>query len=159
MVDFFTDCDDSTPLTEEEKKGLKAKWVTTRRELNELETQGVINAEIWLMSNNKRNILRESFIKTLHKKMFGDVWVWAGKFRITERNIGIKAYKIQESLKILLDDVNYWIINNTFSKKEIAVRLHHRLVQIHPFPNGNGRISRLMADLFMERFGSTKLGD
>jgi fido (protein-threonine AMPylation protein) len=72
------------------------------------------------MSNNKRNILRESFIKTLHKKMFDDVWIWVGKFRITERNIGIKAYKIQESLKILLDDVNYWIINNTFSKREIA---------------------------------------
>ncbi|MDR1243926.1 MAG: Fic family protein [Endomicrobium sp.] len=73
--------------------------------------------------------------------------------------MGIKAYKIQEVLKILLDDVNYWILNNTFSKKEVAVRLHHRLVQIHPFPNGNGRTSRLMTDLFMQRFGSAKLGD
>jgi Fic-DOC domain mobile mystery protein B len=105
------------------------------------------------MSTSKRNILSESFIKALHKKMFGDVWVWAGKFRTTEKNIGIKAYKIQESLKVLLNDVNYWILNNTFSKKEIA----HRLVQIHPFPNGNGRTSRLMADLFMQKFGATKL--
>ena len=151
-MNIFETDDNSTPLTEEEKQQLKAKWITTRSELNELETKGIANAEIWLLKN-KKDILNETFIKNLHKKMFGDIWKWAGTFRTTERNIGVAPYEIQPKLRILLDDVKFWVDNRTFSPKEIAIRFHHRLVQIHPFPNGNGRISRLMADLLMKQFG------
>ena len=151
-MNIFETDDNSTPLTEEEKQQLKAKWITTRIELNELETKGIADAEIWLLKN-KKDILNETFIKNLHKKIFGDIWKWAGTFRTTERNIGVAPYEIQPKLKILLDDVRFWIDNRTFSPKEIAIRFHHRLVQIHPFPNGNGRISRLMADLLMKQFG------
>lgn len=151
-MNIFETDDNSTPLTEEEKQQLKAKWITTRAELNELETKGIVDAEIWLLQN-KKDILNETFIKNLHKKMFGDIWKWAGTFRTTERNIGVAPYEIQPKLRILLDDVKFWIDNRTFSPKEIAIRFHHRLVQIHPFPNGNGRISRLMADLLMRQFG------
>lgn len=150
-MNIFETDDNSTPLTEEEKQQLKAKWITTRSELNELETKGIANAEIWLLKN-KKDILNETFIKNLHKKMFGDIWKWAGTFRTTERNIGVAPYEIQPKLRILLDDVKFWVDNRTFSPKEIAIRFHHRLVQIHPFPNGNGRISRLMADLLMKQF-------
>lgn len=155
-LDIFETDDNSTPLTEEEKQQLKAQWITTRSELNDLETKGIIEAEIWLLSN-KKEILNERFLKTLHKKMFGDIWTWAGTFRTSERNIGVAPYEIQPKLRILLDDVKFWIEKETFSKKEIAVRFHHRLVQIHPFPNGNGRISRLMADLLMQKFENKKL--
>lgn len=151
MTDIFVADDNSTPLTEEEKQGLKAKWITTRAELNEMEAQNIAKAEIWLLNKTKKDIFTEQFIKTLHKKMFDSVWSWAGKFRTTERNIGIAPYLISSQLKILLDDVNFWIKNNTFEPKEIALRFHHRLVQIHPFPNGNGRISRIMADLIMKQ--------
>ena len=151
-MNIFETDDNSTPLTEEEKQQLKAKWITTRAELNELETKGIADAEIWLLKN-KKDILNETFIKNLHKKMFGDIWKWAGSFRTTERNIGVAPYEIQPKLRILLEDVKFWIDNQTFSSKEIAIRFHHRLVQIHPFPNGNGRISRLMADLLMKQFG------
>jgi len=151
-MNIFETDDNSTPLTEEEKQQLKAKWITTRAELNELETKGIADAEIWLLKN-KKDILNETFIKNLHKKMFGDIWKWAGTFRTTERNIGVAPYEIQPKLRILLDDVKFWIDNRTFSPKEIAIRFHHRLVQTHPFPNGNGRISRLMADLLMKQFG------
>ena len=151
-MNIFETDDNSTPLTEEEKQQLKAKWVTTRSELNELETKGIADAEIWLLKN-KKDILSETFIKALHKKMFGDIWKWAGTFRTTERNIGVAPYEIQPKLRILLDDVKFWIANRTFSEKEIAIRFHHRLVQIHPFPNGNGRTSRIMADLIMRTFG------
>jgi Fic-DOC domain mobile mystery protein B len=154
-MNIFETDDNSTPLTEEEKDGLKLKWITNRAELNELETKGIIEAELWLLTN-KKNILNETFIKSLHKKMFGKIWKWAGKFRITERNIGVAPYQIQPNLKVLFDDVNYWINNKTFSQKEIAVRFHHRLVAIHPFVNGNGRISRIMADLLMQKFGLEK---
>lgn len=150
-MDIFEPDDNSTPLTEEEKQQLKAKWITTRAELNELETKGIADAEIWLLKN-KKDILNETFIKNLHKKMFGNIWKWAGSFRTSERNIGVAPYEIQPKLRILLDDVKFWIDNQTFSPKEIAIRFHHRLVQIHPFPNGNGRISRLMADLLMRQF-------
>lgn len=154
-MNIFETDDNSTPLTEEEKDGLKLKWITNRAELNELETKGIIDAEIWLLTN-KKNILNENFIKMLHKKMFGNIWKWAGKFRTTERNIGVAPYQIQPNLKVLFDDINYWIDNKTFSHKEIAVRFHHRLVAIHPFVNGNGRISRIMADLLMQKFGLPK---
>ena len=151
-MNIFETDDNSTPLTEEEKQQLKAKWVTTRSELNELETKGIADAEIWLLKN-KKDILSETFIKALHKKMFGDIWKWAGTFRTTERNIGVAPYEIQPKLRILLDDIKFWIANRTYSEKEIAIRFHHRLVQIHPFPNGNGRTSRIMADLIMRTFG------
>jgi len=52
----------------------------------------------------------------------------------------------------LCDDVRYWIANETFEADEIAARFHHRLVQIHLFPNGNGRHARLMADILLEQF-------
>lgn len=155
-MNIFETDDNSTPLTEEEKQQLKAKWVTTRSELNELETKGIADAEIWLLKN-KKDILSETFIKALHKKMFGDIWKWAGNFRTTERNIGVAPYEIQPKLRILLDDIRFWIANRTYSEKEIAIRFHHRLVQIHPFPNGNGRISRIMADLIMRNFGLNDL--
>ena len=93
----------------------------------------------------------------LHKRMFGQVWKWAGEYRNTERNIGVAPYQIPVKLKALFDDVKFWIENHTFPDLEIAVRLHHRLVLIHPFPNGNGRISRLMADLLMHQLGEPRL--
>jgi len=85
--------------------------------------------------------------------MFGEVWRWAGTFRRTERNIGIEAHRIHHELAVLLDDVRYWVANGTFPPDELAIRFHHRLVAIHPFPNGNGRHARLMADLLVERRG------
>lgn len=147
-MNIFEIDDNSTPLTEEEKQQLKAKWITTRAELNDLETKCIAQAEIWLLKN-KKDILNEKFIKTLHKKMFGDIWKWAGTFRTSERNIGVAPYEIQPKLRILLNDTKFWIENKTYSEKEIALRFHHKLVLIHPFPNGNGRISRLMANLLM----------
>lgn len=155
-MNIFETDDNSTPLTEDEKQQLKIKWITTRAELNELETTGIAEAEIWLMTN-KKDILNETFIKKLHKKMFGSIWKWAGTFRTTERNIGVAPYNIQPQMRMLIDDIKFWISHKTYSEKEIAIRFHHRLVQIHPFPNGNGRISRIMADLLMHSFNLENL--
>ena len=89
--------------------------------------------------------------------MFGEVWVWAGEYRTTERNIGVAPYQIPIKLMQLFDDVKFWIDNKTYSNHEIAVRLHHKLVQIHPFPNGNGRVSRLMADFLLQKLENKNL--
>lgn len=139
-------------LEEEEKEGLKIKTITTQGELNEFEQLNIEKAVEWTIHSNLKpnNILTEEFIKDLHRRMFGDVWKWAGEFRRTEKNIGIPWTQIRESLKTLLDDTNYWIENETYSADEIAIRFKHRIVSIHCFPNGNGRHSRMMADIIME---------
>jgi Fic-DOC domain mobile mystery protein B len=147
-----------TELDEEEKEGLLIQSITTREELNEFEQQNIEKAIQWtyIRKLKKEQLLSEKFIKDLHKKMYGDVWKWAGEFRKSEKNIGVKSYLIATELKMLLDDCLFWIDNNVYIKEEIAVRFKHKLVSIHCFANGNGRHSRLMADLIMEKlFGSS----
>ena len=165
-MDIFEADDNSTPLTAEEKNGLKLKWITLRSELNEAEARNIAQAQLWLAANKKKDVCSDTFLRNLHKKMFCDVWVWAGEYRITERNIGVAPYQIPMKLMQLFDDLNFWIDNKTYSNHEIAVRLHHKLVQIHPFPNGNGRVSRLMADFVLQKleektlyWGDTNLVD
>src|SRR5574344_1655137 len=156
-MDIFETDDNSTPLTSDEKDGLKLKWITLRSELNEVETRNLLNAQKWLLSFPPKDILNDTFLRKLHKKMFGDVWKWAGIYRTTERNIGVSPFQIQVKLMFLFDAVKFWIENGTYCNSEIAVRFHHRLVQIHPFPNGNGRVSRIMADLLSIKLTGKKL--
>ena len=141
-----------TPLDEEEKEGLKIKSITTQRELDEFEQLNIEKAvELTIHTKLKpEKILTEKFVKDLHKRMYGDVWKWAGEFRKSKKNIGISWIRIGIELKNLMDDTKYWIENNTYSPDEIAIRFKHRLVSIHCFPNGNGRHSRMMADIIME---------
>ena len=144
--------DGQTPLDEEEKEGLKIKSITTQGELDEFEQLNIEKAVEWTIHTKLKpeNILTEKFIRNLHKKMYCDVWKWAGQFRRTEKNIGILWTKIGIELKNLLDDTKYWIENKTYSSEEIAIRFKHRIVSIHCFSNGNGRHSRMMADIIME---------
>ena len=133
--------DASTPLTEDERKALIPAYITLRHELNEAEQVNILEAAEWAFAR-KRKILSERFLTDLHKRMFGRVWRWAGKFRRTARNIGVEAYQIPQGLRLLLDDCHYWIENNTYEPDEIATRFHHRLVKrdktiiVCPFRNG-----------------------
>jgi Fic-DOC domain mobile mystery protein B len=148
----FKYIDGQTPISEEEKEGLLIKSITTRGELDELEQLNIEKAVEWILNSKlKRDkIITEEFIKFVHKKMLGDVWEWGGKFRRSEKNIGVDWKRIGVELRMLLDDTNFWIDNSTFSPDEIAIRFKHRLVNIHCFPNGNGRHSRIMADIIIE---------
>jgi Fic-DOC domain mobile mystery protein B len=145
--------DGQTPISEEEKEGLINQMVTLQSELDELEQYNIEKALQWTirLKVSKEVLLSESFIKNLHQKMYGEVWKWAGKFRKSEKNIGVKWAQISIELRNLLDDTLFWIENKSFEPEEIAIRFKHRLVSIHCFPNGNGRHSRLMADLLMEK--------
>lgn len=144
--------DGQTPLEEEEKEGLKIKSITNQKELDEFEQLNIEKAVEWTINTSLKpeKILTVKFIKDLHKKMYVDVWKWAGEFRRTEKNIGIKWTQIGIELQNLLDDTQYWIDNKTYPPLEIAIRLKHRIVAIHCFSNGNGRHSRMMADIIME---------
>lgn len=141
-----------TPLNKDEISDLKIKSITTQSELDELEQLNIEKAIEWTINTRLKTerILTEKFVKDLHKKMYGDVWKWAGEFRKSDKNIGVQWAQIRVELKNTLDDAIYWIENNTYSSEEIAIRFKHRLVSIHCFPNGNGRHSRLMADIIME---------
>ena len=140
----------ATAIDANELEGLKLTHITTRLELNRWEQDNINEALEWIENSKPENILNESFMKLLHKKMFGNVWKWAGTFRKSEKTIGVPWYIISVELKKLFDDVLYWIENKTFSDDEIAARFHHRLVAIHLFPNGNGRHARLITDIFLE---------
>lgn len=142
-----------TPLSEEELEGLKISSITTREELDEFEQLNIEKAIQWTIGKkfHSKELFSEKFMNDLHKRMYGEVWKWAGTFRTSEKNLGIKSYLIPVQLKQLLDDVTFWYENNVFTPEELAVRFKHQLVSIHCFANGNGRHSRLMADLIMEK--------
>ncbi len=147
MSDLFDEPDDATPLEPGEREGLLQTWITYRSELNGAEQTNITAGAAWARRRRRKDILTDTFIKQLHSKMFGDVWAWAGDYRGTERNLGVDPVRIPVELRIVLDDARYWVENKTYPPDELAVRLHHRLVAIHPFPNGNGRTTRLVADL------------
>ncbi|MGH7884998.1 MAG: mobile mystery protein B [Thermodesulfobacteriota bacterium] len=138
-----------TPLDPDELTGLKLAHVTTRSELNHLEQANIQSGMRWMLNRNRSDILSINYVRDLHKHLFGKVWNWAGMFRKTGKNIGIDASEISVQLHILLEDVQYWIENKTYPSYEIAMRFHHRLVSIHPFPNGNGRHARIMTDALL----------
>lgn len=157
MIDPLFDGDDdaATPITPDERAQLIPTWITTRADLNAAEAENIEAADRWAFSR-RRDVLEAEFLKRLHKRMLGDVWKWAGAIRTTDRNIGIAPYRIEVELRQLLDDGRYWVDNETFSPDEIAIRFHHRLVAIHPFPNGNGRHSRIAADLLLAHMGQER---
>ena len=143
--------DGQTPLDEEEKEGLLIPTISTRGELDEFEQQNIEQAVLWSLNRNFKSgaVFSESFIRAVHKRMYGEVWGWAGEFRKTNKNIGVDWWQISPQLRYLLDDVTYWYTHDTYTPDELAIRFKHRLVAIHCFPNGNGRHSRLIADIII----------
>ncbi len=142
-----------TPLDEEEKEGLLILTVTNRGELDEFEQQNIEEAIQWVLGRSPKpeTIFTEQFVKGLHKRMYGQVWKWAGQFRKSDKNLGIDKWQILIELKVLLEDALHWVKNDTYPPDEIAIRFKHRIVSIHCFSNGNGRHSRLMADIIAEK--------
>src|SRR5664279_4475943 len=157
MTDLFQEPEDATPLDPNLRKDLLQTWITNRSDLNEAEQENILKGTAWARRNRRTSkatdILTDTYVKTLHQRMFGEVWRWAGSYRQTELNIGIAPQLIPARMPEFLSTVRFWIEQKTYSADEIAVRLHHGLTQIHGFPNGNGRHAREMADLLIERLG------
>ncbi len=144
----------ATPLDPDDAAGLLPSHISTQRQLNEWEYANVARGETWAFSIRRRRILTIEFLQALHRRMFGDTWEWAGKIRMKETlPVGVSPEQIRPELLVLLDDVQFQIEHRTWSIAEITARFHHRLVYIHPFPNGNGRFSRTMTDLLLYRSG------
>lgn len=141
----------ATPLSPDDLVGLKLP-VRTQGELNELEADNILHGWRWAVRSTKSRVpmlLSDAYARELHRHMFGQVWAWAGDYRLGELNIGVEPAHIGPRLRIVLEDAQFWVNHQTFDPEELAIRLHHRVVQVHPFRNGNGRHARLLADLLL----------
>lgn len=154
--------DGATPLSPEDAEGLKPTWIATRDDLNQAEMANIAQAAIWAYVGRRpvasvEQLLTISFSDLLHRRMFSEVWTWAGTHRRSQTNIGVEPSLIVQQMKLALDDAWYWHGHQTYPPTELAVRLHHRLVVVHPYPNGNGRHTRMMADLYLHLVGMQRL--
>lgn len=146
--------DGQTPLDPDESRGLIPAWIATRGDLNDAEAANIVQGLKWADRQIRRKatvVPTDDFLRKLHQRMFDQVWTWAGQFRATERNIGVAPHQVAMQIRQLMDDVAAWQQYGTYEIDERAARLHHRLTFIHPFANGNGRSSRVMADLFLRQ--------
>lgn len=141
--------DGATPLDADEAQGLLLSHITSRGELDRWEQENISEAEAWAFRRKPKDILTIGFLKRMHKRMFGNVWRWAGERRTSGKNIGVDMWQIDTGLQNLCADCATWIEYGTYPPDEIAARFHHRLTAIHPFPNGNGRHARLMTDILL----------
>ena len=144
----------ATPIDPDEAEGLIPEHVATRGELDELEEANIQEGLEWALRSS-REVLSEEFLYELHRRMFDAIWTWAGKVRLTDKNIGVDKNIVRTEVRKLIEDAHYWRENTVYEPDELAVRFHHRLVSIHPFPNGNGRHARLMADLLARELGES----
>ena len=137
------------PLDPDDTAGLIPSHITTQGQLNEWEFQNVAEGREWALSRKRTNLLTTEFAQNLHRRMFRRTWKWAAEIRTKETSVGIDPGNIRVELKKLFDDATWQIKEKSMPLDEIAARFHHRLTQIHPFRNGNGRHARLHADIFV----------
>lgn len=153
-----------TPLNDEQKAGLLLP-LSTQAELNAAEANAIAKARTWAMVRSgafsSGQVLREDWLKRLHKRMFDSIWKWAGTYRRADVNIGNVSWpQVPTAMQEALGDATFWVDNredNNMTMVEVAVRVQHKFVVVHPFPNGNGRWSRLVADLIMRSQGAQQL--
>lgn len=144
----------ATALTEEDLEGFIPDFRPTHKELNELEASNIGEGQEWALRSRTSKVpgmLTDKYIQQLHKHLFGQVWKWAGEYRLRDTNIGVEPTQIRVHLRALFDDVAHQIEHAAYPAEELAIRLHHRLIFIHPFRNGNGRHERMMADILLIR--------
>jgi Fic-DOC domain mobile mystery protein B len=144
---LFGPVEGATPI--EDASDLIPTHISTRAELNEWEAANILKAARRYLSGKKLPVITVEWLKKVHQAMFDETWGWAGVLRKKSINLGVDWHRIQDELKRLADDIKYWTENNKLNILERSVRIHHRLVKIHPFVNGNGRHARLVADIFL----------
>lgn len=149
--------DGHTELSDEDHRGLIPTYIATRGDLYEAEQLNIARALI-LRAPTAAQLLDDKYLRDLHRAMFDQVWNWAGRYRRLETNIGKAPSEIPVAVRTLVDDAAAWIEFETYEADEIAIRFHHRLVAIHPFPNGNGRHGRIAADYLITALGRNAFG-
>lgn len=146
----------ATSLDGEEMEGLLPSHLVSRSQLNEWEQQNIEAALLWLSRQRRPRPLEESWLRRLHREMFGQSWRWAGQYRSSDKSIGADWRQIRMQVPALLADIAFQVEHHVDPVDLIVIRFHHRLVSIHPFPNGNGRHARLIADVLIEQLGAPR---
>ena len=146
----------ATPLDADELHGLIPTHLVSRNQLNEWEERNIQAALSWIERQRWLRPLEEAWLRRLHREMFAQTWRWAGHYRSSDKSIGADWRQIRMQLPALLADIAYQVEHRVEPVDQIAVRFHHRLVSIHPFPNGNGRHARLIADVLIEQLGAPR---
>jgi len=139
----------ATRLDPNEARELIPSSISTQGELDAFEQANMLDAERWALGRRRKDVLVEGFIRGLHRRMFDQVWRWAGRYRRTDKNLGVPWPQIPAKVADLCADARYWIEHRSYGWDELGARFHHRLVVIHPFANGNGRHARLMTDVLL----------
>ena len=147
---FEDEPDGATPLEPDEAAELIPSHLRNRADLNAWEQANILRATEWTL-RARTPVFDEKTVRELHRRMFDETWQWAGKYRTSDKTIGVYWATVPEEVRKLVDDGKYWIEQETFGLQEAALRLHHRMVKIHPFANGNGRHARLWADLILRQ--------
>jgi Fic-DOC domain mobile mystery protein B len=162
MTDLLSEPDDATPLTDEERRGLRLP-VFTRAELNRAEAENISQAMSWLFFSRRRlrpaSVTQEAWLRRLHLRMYDQIWSWAGQYRTADRNLGVPYWQVRMDMRDLEADAHAWLADTSparYSDDECAIRFGYRLVVIHPFPNGNGRWSRLASDALIVALGGRR---
>jgi Fic-DOC domain mobile mystery protein B len=151
-MSLFEPVGGATPI--EDISGLIPSHISTKAELNEWEAANILKAARRYLAGKKQPVITIEWLKKIHRAMFDETWRWAGVLRTKNFNLGVDWHQIHDELKRLTDDINYWNAGNNLSILERSVRIHHRLVKIHSFVNGNGRHARLVADIFFSTHGN-----
>jgi len=156
--------DGATPIDADEAEALLPEHITTQRELNAWESLNILQATRWGLSRKRADYLSSEFVRVLHRQMFNETWAWAGTYRKSDKNIGVPWQAVATEVSKAIGDARYWLDEAVYDKTESALRLHYRIVVIHPFVNGNGRHARLLADILLFnldqspiRWGGTEL--
>jgi len=144
-----------TELGDDERRGLIPSYIATRGELFEAEERNIAHA-LLRRPPTIDHLLDDSYLRGLHGAMFGDVWAWAGRYRVRDTNIGIPFERISAEVRALVLDARAWVDHETYEPDELAIRFHYRLVAIHPFTNGNGRLGRIAADYLIVELGGSR---
>ena len=145
----FVYAESATPIDPDEADALIPTHITTQSELNAWESQNIQKAVTWGLSRKRRDVLTAEFVRELHKQMFDQTWEWAGTYRRSNKNLGVRWEQVAVEVHKLLKDADFWLAQSVWSVWESAIRLHHRMATIHPFVNGNGRHARLLADVVL----------
>lgn len=147
--------DGQTEISDEDRRGLIPTYISTRGELWDAEEAAITKATFGLTAR-ATDIADDLYLRRLHRRMFADVWRWAGQYRVRETNLGVAPEAIAGKVRALVGDVDTWLREESFEADELAIRFHHRLVKIHPFVNGNGRHGRIAADLLVVALGERR---
>lgn len=148
---------EATPLDPDEAADLVPTHIATVAQLNEWESKNILRAEAWALDRRHTDVTTEEFVKSLHLRMFDRTWRWAGRYRTTGKNFGSPPHLIPTEVRDVCANAAIWRTEGAFTPTEFAVRLHHRMVVVHPFPNGNGRHARLLADVALFSMGEDRL--